>query len=1264
MSRRARRVAIGALVGVLALASLLGATLYWASRSETVLRWAIAQAAQRVPGELTVTGVRGSMTEPVAIEAVRYSQDGNVVEARGIELDWSPWELLARERLHVGRLHLQSLVVTLPPGKADGTTRLPEQIGLPIAVEVDELSLAKLEVRSPETAMFEAMDVRLAFTGGRTEHRLDVKHIGTQWGEAQASLTAGTSKPFPLSGQASYRGEPLAGWPASANARWTGDLSKLAVSSDVRIRDLPIALSAQIAPLAQLPIETMTLQAQGVDPQRFAAAAPQAALALAYEARGIAGPGLQGKLALRNAQPGTLDQGRLPMTALQSQLTITPAGLQFTQGSAELASAGHADIEARVSRDGVEATVSTARLDLRGLHGTLRRTHLAGKVTASVDAQQRRYRGTLSQDDLRLTFDAQQEGDLLHVQSARLAAGSATLAASGQIDLAGANAFAMRGALTRFDPAAFGDFPAARISGTFDAAGDIKPQWHAAVKYQLGRSTFRNQPLSGTGRLTIAPGAVSDVDARLGLGSNRVQLQGAFGRERDVLKFVLDAPALQAISPSWSGQAQARGSISGTPTRLGVELDGNARALAIPGGVRIDALQMRGKLRGERGDVVEAVAHARGVHVGEQVLELIDVQASGSETDHRIELHLTRPGMQTDAAAEGRWNAAARSWNGRVTRLDNRGDYPLHLVGPVPARLAPEMLELGAARIELSGGRVDVGELRYAHGEITANGAFTGLSAATLLAWAKVGAPVQTSLKLGGRWEIATRQHVDGHIEVRREGGDVAVTVDDQQLALDVRELALTIDVRRDEVSAQLQAAGSRLGSIGAKLQTRLSQRDGRWGVASSAPLSYAANAQLSSLQPLVALFNRSTIVEGELTAQLEGSGTVGQPNPRGQAQARGLRIEQVENGLFLHDGALRASFDDQGLAIDDFSIVAGTGRLHARGRANARARGLDARLDWQADQLAAVQRPDLFLSLSGAGNVTYANNRGALNGDLRVDRGRVELKSGTAPTLGSDVEVVGQKRDGGAKARVMESAVDLHLDLGPDFKLTGQGLDARAEGKLHITSPGNAPLTARGEITIARGTYEAYGRKLDIDKGTLYFTGPLDNPGLNIRAMRKNQQVEAGVQITGTARAPVVALVSNPEVSDPEKLSWLLLGRKVDANNRTDAQALQSSAALLLADVGTSPLQKRIARGLGLDELGFSAADSTTTGTGTTGGSGGVVTLGKRISDRIYVLFEGGLGTAASVIKVNYQISRRWSLRTESGRIDAVDVFYSFSWD
>mgnify|MGYP000039875964 CR=1 FL=1 len=43
--------------------------------------------------------------------------------------------------------------------------------------------------------------------------------------------------------------------------------------------------------------------------------------------------------------------------------------------------------------------------------------------------------------------------------------------------------------------------------------------------------------------------------------------------------------------------------------------------------------------------------------------------------------------------------------------------------------------------------------------------------------------------------------------------------------------------------------------------------------------------------------------------------------------------------------------------------------------------------------------------------------------------------------------------------------------------------------------------------------------------------------------AERVRSRIEAGVQISGTAQKPVVRLISDPDLPEVEKLSWLVLG-------------------------------------------------------------------------------------------------------------------------
>ena len=54
----------------------------------------------------------------------------------------------------------------------------------------------------------------------------------------------------------------------------------------------------------------------------------------------------------------------------------------------------------------------------------------------------------------------------------------------------------------------------------------------------------------------------------------------------------------------------------------------------------------------------------------------------------------------------------------------------------------------------------------------------------------------------------------------------------------------------------------------------------------------------------------------------------------------------------------------------------------------------------------------------------------------------------------------------------------------------------------------------------------------------------------------------------------------------------------------------------------------------------------------------------GKRIGNRIYRTYEKSLSTAEDLVRVSYQLTRNWSVRTESSTTDAVDLLYTLSFD
>jgi translocation and assembly module TamB len=232
---------------------------------------------------------------------------------------------------------------------------------------------------------------------------------------------------------------------------------------------------------------------------------------------------------------------------------------------------------------------------------------------------------------------------------------------------------------------------------------------------------------------------------------------------------------------------------------------------------------------------------------------------------------------------------------------------------------------------------------------------------------------------------------------------------------------------------------------------------------------------------------------------------------------------------------------------IDAAGLTGKPGRVEASGE--LRTGKVDGVLTVKADRLGVTQRPDQWTLVSGDAQIKLA-------GQAQL---RCWATSSSTPATGnwprpvrrdlSDDVVIKRASAGQAKsslpARLLSVNVD--ADLGRHFHFRGAGVESRLVGAVNIRSDGTGVPRATGSIRTRDGRFNAYGQKLEIERGILNFQGLIDNPGLNIRAVRANLPVEAGVEVTGTARRPVVRLVSDPEVPDAEKLSWLVLGHAPD---------------------------------------------------------------------------------------------------------------------
>jgi translocation and assembly module TamB len=203
--------------------------------------------------------------------------------------------------------------------------------------------------------------------------------------------------------------------------------------------------------------------------------------------------------------------------------------------------------------------------------------------------------------------------------------------------------------------------------------------------------------------------------------------------------------------------------------------------------------------------------------------------------------------------------------------------------------------------------------------------------------------------------------------------------------------------------------------------------------------------------------------------------------------------------------------------------------------------------------------------------------------------------------------------------------------------------------GQLNMHGEPGELMHVTGSIAAQDAVFNAYGQSLQVERGIVNFQGPLDDPGLNILAVRKGLEVEAGVEVTGTVRHPLVRLVSTPNVPDAEKLSWIVLGRVPDASGVDSALLLAAAGSILGAQSG------QLGKSLGIDEISLSQQ------TGADSQPIQKVTVGKQLSARARISYEQSLNVVGSTTIFTYTLTPRINIVTRTGTEDAVDIFYTF---
>ncbi len=520
-------------------------------------------------------------------------------------------------------------------------------------------------------------------------------------------------------------------------------------------------------------------------------------------------------------------------------------------------------------------------------------------------------------------------------------------------------------------------------------------------------------------------------------------------------------------------------------------------------------------------------------------------------------------------------------------------------------------------------------------------------------------------LTVGGSFDIRSNDRVDAEVVLERLSGDLSLTDElgsTQSLGMTDLRLALTV---HDGLWQFAQGvAGRNIGEM-AGAQVLRTTADRHFPPADT-PLQGVLESNVANLGIWGIWVPPGWRLAGRLHTSASFGGTLGAPEVRGEMQGSGLGARNLLQGVNLADGELALTLAGDNARIEKFVFKGGDGQLSLTGNATLGATPT-ANLHLKADHFRVLGRIDRRLVASGTAELQLDSQHLKLDGEFNVDEGLIDLGRSDAPALDADVQV--RRASTAASAASAASAerpvaataplplrqaqVALKINLGQKLRLKGRGLDTGLRGELAVTSP-QGKLALRGQVRTEGGTVAAYGQKLEVERGVVTFTGALDNPQLDVLALRPNLDVRVGVQVVGPAQNPRIRLYSEPDLSDYDKLSWLVLGRGPDGLGRSDSAILQGAALALLSGEGQSPTGALLA-GIGLTDLSVRQSEGDTRET--------IVSLGKQLSRNWYVGYERSVNATTGTWQLIYRLAQRFTLRAQSGSENALDVIWSWRW-
>ena len=898
----------------------------------------------------------------------------------------------------------------------------------------------------------------------------------------------------------------------------------------------------------------------------------------------------------------------------------------------------------------------------------------SGKITAEGNLQQLQFtvnsgvsHSTMPQIDVSTEGQYQLATSLLTISRFNLATLDGTIAGNARVELSPTPGWQAELSLNSIKPATFWPSLDGELSGELNGQLVNCGSFSSDGSWQTELSQLAIDGSLGDEIINIGGDVTASFDQPANRyqfsseqlivqhGANQITLTGSLA-EQWQLDAKVDVADLSSSLPTASGVINADIAIRGAQRQPELTASIMANTLQY-GAERLKQLSVELQLSLQRDQQLQATVeiNASDGRLQGYQLQQLTLSASGSEGQHQLKLALQSPLSDINLQLSGQLTNR-NSWQGQLSSADigsPLGSWQLQQAIDILYRHQQQQLQISQhCWLQNPGSLCLTEDASLSAQRMAANIELRQLNLASLNEFMPLVVSLSGDLNASASANWQPGQSPQVELKVQSSSGAVTEQTN-PPIALQWQQLSLSGTLQDDQLSASLQATLNQQAQLTATLGIADVSSNNR-------PLNGSLQLTDFTLEFLQPLLDEYSELAGVLSADISADGTVESPMLAGQLALQQLRVKGKLAPADINDGKLQVNFRGEQADLQG-DVTTPQGNLNLTGRADWQQ--LD---DWQArlavkgDPL-SIQLAQGRLQVKPDVEITASPALTKVTGKIDIPSARLSIDElpPNAIGLSNDTVILTAEREPITEKQAMAIPLeaDIRVQLGEKVQLEAFGLETLLRGSLQVRQKQNKQ-TINGEVRLVDGTFRSYGQDLLIRQGKMTFNGPPDQPYLNVEAIRNPANMEdnvvAGIRVTGPADRPQINIFSEPAMPQANALSYLLVGRNLDSESGSAANAVTTSLiGMSIASSGS--LVGEIGEAFGVSDLTLDTAGA---------GDKSQVTVSGYLNRDLQIKYGIGIFEPIGEFTLRYRLMQSLYLEAVSGLDNAVDLLYRFEFD